>query len=50
VLDAYDAHGSTAGGLYPRPLRYWLTVNGLYLLVTALLGGLERALQPRVVP
>jgi hypothetical protein len=47
VLDAYDAHGSTAGGLYPRPLRYWLTVNGLYLLVTALLGGLERAFEPQ---
>ena len=46
VMDAYDAHGSTAGGLYPKPLRYWLTINGLYLLVSALAGGLERALQP----
>ncbi|HEX8570913.1 MAG TPA: hypothetical protein VF699_13475 [Caulobacteraceae bacterium] len=45
VMDVYDAHGSTAGGLYPRPLRYWATINGLYLLLTALAGGLERSLQ-----
>jgi hypothetical protein len=44
VMDAYDAHGSTAGGLYPKPLRYYLTLNGLYLLVIAVLGGFERAL------
>lgn len=43
VMDAYDAHGSTAGGLYPKPLRYWLTVNGLYLLFMALTGSFERA-------
>ena len=41
VMDAYDAHGSTAGGLYPKPLRYYLTLNGLYLLVITLLGGME---------
>lgn len=44
VMDAYDAHGSTAGGLYPKPLRYYLTLNSLYLLVIALLGGFERTL------
>lgn len=44
VMDAYDASGSTAGGLYPKPLRYYLTLNGLYLLLIALLGGFERAL------
>lgn len=41
VMDAYDARGSTAGGLYPKPLRYYLTVYGLYLLVIAVLGGFE---------
>ena len=42
VMDAYDAHGPTAAGLYPRPLRYYLTVMGLYVLVIALFGGFER--------
>ena len=45
VMDAYDAHGSTAGGLYPRPLRYWLTINGLYLLFSAFTGGMERSMK-----
>ena len=45
VMDAYDAHGSTAGGLYPRPLRYWLTVNGLYLLFMGVTGWQERSLR-----
>jgi len=42
VMDAYDAHGSTAGGLYPKPFRYYLTINGLYLLLVALFGGFEQ--------
>ena len=42
VMDAYDAHGSTAGGLYPKPFRYYLTINGLYLLLLALFGGFEQ--------
>ena len=42
VMDAYDAHGSTAGGLYPKPLRYYLTLMGLYVLAIALVGGFER--------
>jgi len=42
VMDAYDAHGPTAGGLYPRPVRYYLAIMGLYLLVIAMLGGFER--------
>ena len=45
VMDAYDAQGSTAGGLYPRPLRYWLTINGLYLLFMALAGTFERSMR-----
>ena len=42
VMDAYDEHGSTAVGLYPKPFRYYLTLNGLYLLLLALLGGFEQ--------
>jgi hypothetical protein len=45
VMDAYDREGSTAGGLYPRPLRYWLTLNGLYLALSAVSGWQERSLQ-----
>ena len=41
-MDAYDAHGPTAGGLYPRPMRYYLTIMGLYVLAIALVGGFER--------
>lgn len=44
VQDAYDAHGSTAGGRYPRPMRYYIALNGLWLLVTALMGGYETML------
>ena len=44
TLDAYDAHGGTAGGLYPKPLRYYLTLNGVYLLLMAVTGGFEQAL------
>lgn len=32
---------SAPGPDYPRPLRYYLTFNGLYLLVLGLLGGFE---------
>lgn len=46
VMDAYDAHGSMAGGLYPKPLRYYLTIMGLYLLCIGLLGGFERLRTP----
>ena len=45
VMDAYDREGSTAGGLYPRPLRYWLTLNGLYLAFSAVTGWQERSMQ-----
>lgn len=44
VMDAYDARGGTAGGLYPKPMRYYLTLMGIYLLLIALLGGFEGAL------
>lgn len=44
VMDAYDARGATAGGLYPKPMRYYLTLMGLYLLLIALLGGFEGTL------
>ena len=44
VQDAYDAHGSTAGGRYPRPMRYYIALNGAWLLVTALMGGYETML------
>lgn len=51
VMDAYDAHGSTAGGLYPKPLRYYLTLMGLYLLLIALLGGFGRVMSnPQTLP
>jgi hypothetical protein len=43
VMAAYDAGGATAGGLYPKPLRYYLALNGLYLLLVALVGGMERS-------
>jgi hypothetical protein len=42
VMDAYDAHGPTAGGIYPKPLRYWLTINGLFLLLSAISGAMDR--------
>lgn len=42
VLDAYDAYGSSAGGHYPKPVRYYLLINGLYLLAVTLFGGFER--------
>ena len=42
AMAAYDAEGSTAGGRYPRPLRYYLTLNGVYLLLLTFTGGLER--------
>ena len=47
VMDAYDAHGPMAGGLYPKPLRYYLTLMGLYLLCIGLLGGFERLRTPQ---
>lgn len=31
------------GSPYPKPLRYYLTLNGLYLVVIALVGGFENA-------
>jgi len=42
AMAAYDEHGSTAGGKYPRPLRYYLALNGLILLINAMAGGVER--------
>jgi hypothetical protein len=44
VMAAYDAHGATAGGLYPKPVRYWLTLNGFLFLLAGLTGLMERAL------
>jgi len=52
AMDAYDEQGSTAGGLYPRPMRYYIGLNGLILLITALTGGSERTLstsEPQVL-
>ena len=45
VLDAYEAHGATGGGLYTRAFRYYLALNGVYLLLIALTGGFERMFQ-----
>ena len=42
AMAAYDEHGSTGGGRYPRPLRYYLTLNGVFLLLMAMLGGMEQ--------
>jgi len=44
VQDAYDTHGGTGGGRYPRPMRYYIALNGFWLLVTALMGGYETML------
>ena len=44
AMEAYDAYGSTAGGRYPKPLRYYLTLNGVYLLLITLTGGMEKAI------
>lgn len=45
VMDAYDAHGSMAGGRYPKPMRYYVTLMGIYLVVIALVGGFDRQLE-----
>ena len=50
VIDAYDELGSTAGGLYPKPFRYYLTLNGLYLLLIALMGGFEQVFSATMRP
>lgn len=42
VMSAYDTRGATGGGLYPKPLRYYLELNGLYLLIVTLTGGFDR--------
>jgi len=44
VQDAYDAHGSSAGGRYPRPMRYYIALNGVWFLAIALMGGYETML------
>lgn len=43
VLDAYEAGAPDLGG-YTRPLRYYLSINGLYLLLIAVTGGFGRLL------
>lgn len=43
VLDAYEAGASDLGG-YTRPFRYYLSINGLYLLLIAVTGGFGRML------
>jgi hypothetical protein len=44
VMAAYDELGSTGGGRYPRPLRYYFILNGVLLLVFGLTGGLDKTL------
>lgn len=39
MLDAYMTQGQTAGGVYARPLRFYLTLCGLMTLVQFLMGG-----------
>jgi hypothetical protein len=41
VLDAYDQHGSTGGGRYTRPLKFYLALCGLSLAISFLFGGME---------
>jgi len=43
LMAALDDVGDTGGGRYARPFRYYLTLNGLYLLVIAMVGGFGRA-------
>ena len=48
VMAAYDELGSTGGGRYPRPLRYYFILNGVLLLAYS--GYLGAALKPRLEP
>lgn len=41
VLDAYLRHGSTGGGRYTRPLRFYVELNGVLMFYLFLAGGSE---------
>lgn len=45
VMGAYETN-STGGGQYPRPLRYLLSLNGVYLALMAFMGGFQRSMPP----
>lgn len=49
VLAAYESGDRDLGG-YTRPLRYYLTFNGLYLALIAVLGGFGRSIQQAMQP
>lgn len=42
--DAVLVEQGQPGSPYPKPLRYYLTLTGLYLVLIAVLGGFERVL------
>ncbi len=46
VLRAYHEEGPTAGGRYPRPLRYFLALNGLLMLILFFMGGMDGMMPP----
>lgn len=50
VLDAYMSQGADGGGLYSRPLRLYLGLCGLMMLVVFAMGGVENQLESIMTP
>ncbi len=50
VLDAYMAEGPTGGGKYARPLRLYLTLCGILMVLQFLMGGMDAMLSSMVTP
>lgn len=44
ALEAYMAAGATGGGCYARPLRFYLALCGVLMLVLFLMGGMKQIL------
>lgn len=50
VLDAYMSVGPTGGDRYSRPIRLYLGLCGVLMLVLFLMGGMDRQLELTVPP
>jgi hypothetical protein len=50
VLDAYMTEGPTGGGRYARPLRLYLTLCGVLMIVQFLMGGMDAMLAGALPP
>lgn len=50
VLDAYMTGGATGGDQYSRPIRLYLGLCGILMLVLFLMGGMDRQLELTLPP